>query len=422
VLAEAGLDAHDISYVEMHGTGTQAGDAIEMSSVTNVFAPSHRQRNTMLNLGAIKANIGHGEAASGFSGLVKVLMMLQKNAIPANVGIKSGIINRTFPKDMERRKVNIPREKTPWPRPQGKKRRILVNNFSAAGGNTAIIVEDSNLRQLCPTATDPRKTHIIAVSAKSIASLKRNIHKLASHVDDMLLKGDLSSLSYTTTARRIHHPYRVAFSISDIQKVSTALEAQVKDTYSPCPMVPTKVMFTFTGQGSHYSSLGKELYTDLPSFKTDVDRLDNLASLQGFPSFLPLITSNTELQSLSPVIIQLGISCIQVALARMWQSWGITPCGVIGHSLGEYAALHVAGVISASDMIMLVGRRAQLFESHCMKNSHAMVAIKASVDSVRTSLKIDQCTFSIFFSPSVVRTIKIPSFSFETLSRIITIL
>ncbi|KAG9976553.1 polyketide synthase, partial [Aureobasidium melanogenum] len=98
VLANAGVDAHEISYVEMHGTGTQAGDGIEMTSVTNVFAPRHRQRKPeqKLHLGAIKANIGHGEAASGINSLCKVLMMMKKNAIPANVGIK-GEINKTFP-------------------------------------------------------------------------------------------------------------------------------------------------------------------------------------------------------------------------------------------------------------------------------------------------------------------------------------
>lgn len=380
VLANAGVDAHDISYVEMHGTGTQAGDGIEMTSVTNVFAPRHRQRRPeqTLHLGAIKANIGHGEAASGINSLIKVMMMMRKNAIPANVGIK-GIINQTFPKDLGQRNVHIETKQVAFPRKGAEPRKIFLNNFSAAGGNTAIVLEDGPLRE-SPTAQDPRSAHIVTVSARSIASLKRNIE----HLSDWLGQNSetsLPSLSYTTTARRIQHNYRVAFAVSDITKVRDALQAQLKDTYSPTAMVPTKTAFAFTGQGSQYTALGKKLYEDLKTFKDDIDQLDNLARIQGLPSFVPLI-DGTDVTTLSPVVVQLGMACIQVALARMWASWGIKPTAVIGHSLGEYAALHVAGVLSASDMILLVGRRAQLLEADCTAYTHGMLAVKGSAESI----------------------------------------
>ncbi|KAF1988370.1 polyketide synthase-like protein [Aulographum hederae CBS 113979] len=380
VLADAGVDAHDISYVEMHGTGTQAGDGIEMTSVTNAFAPRGRQRrpDQTLHLGAIKANIGHGEAASGINSLIKVLMMLKKDAIPANVGIK-GIINQTFPKDLGQRNVHISTTQVPLKRKGAAPRRIFLNNFSAAGGNTAMLMEDGPLRE-APTAKDPRSTHIVTVTARSIASLKRNIERLGQYLSEHP-ETTLTSLSYTTTARRIQHNYRVAFAVSDIEKVRDALQAQLKDTYSPIAMVSTKVAFTFTGQGSQYTSLGKALYEDLSTFKADIDQLDNLARLQGLPSFLPLL-NGTDVLTLSPVVVQLGMACIQVALARMWASWGVQPVAVVGHSLGEYAALHVAGVISASDMILLVGRRAQLLEEKCTAYTHGMLAVKGSVESI----------------------------------------
>lgn len=384
VLEQASVDAHDISYVEMHGTGTQAGDGIEMTSVSNTFAPRNRQRrqDQPLYLGAVKANIGHGEAASGINSLIKVLMMLRKNVIPANVGIK-GIINQTFPKDLDKRMVNIPTTQIGFARKGAEPRRLFLNNFSAAGGNTAIVLEDGPLKT-APTAIDPRSTHLITVTARSIASLKRNIQNILEFLDNNP-ETTLPSLAYTTNARRIQHNYRVAFTVSDISKVKESLLSQIKDTYSPIAMVSTKVAFTFTGQGSQYTGLGKKLYEDVSCFRADIDQLDSLARLQGFPSFIPLL-DGTDVTTLSPVVVQLGMSCIQVALSRMWASWGIKPTAVIGHSLGEYAALHVAGVLSASDMILLVGRRAQLLENDCTKYTHGMLAVKASVEAMEELL------------------------------------
>ncbi|KAF1946504.1 polyketide synthase PksA [Clathrospora elynae] len=389
VLSNAGVDAHDISYVEMHGTGTQAGDGIEMTSVTNAFAPRHRQRRPeqTLHLGAIKANIGHGEAASGINSLVKVLMMMKKNAIPANVGIK-GVINKTFPKDLAQRNVHIEKGQVPWPRNGAEKRKIFLNNFSAAGGNTALLLEDAPLPET-PKGVDPRTMHTVTVSARSIASLKKNINNLMQFLDENS-ETTLPSLAYTTSARRIQHNYRVAICVSDISNVKDGLQTQLRDSYSPLPMVPTKTAFTFTGQGSHYTGLGQKLYEDLESFKADIDQLDNLARLHALPSFLPLLTG-VDVSTLSPVVIQLGMACIQVALARMWASWGVKPVAVIGHSLGEYAALHVAGVISASDMVLLVGRRAEILQQECTANSHGMLAVKGSAESIKAALG-DQMT------------------------------
>lgn len=384
VLANAGVDAHEISYVEMHGTGTQAGDGIEMTSVTNVFAPRHRQRKPeqTVHLGAIKANVGHAEAASGINSLTKVLLMMKNNKIPANVGVK-GEMNKTFPADLKDRNVHVSLKEVDWPRKTAAPRKVFLNNFSAAGGNTALLLEDGPVHE-APKAVDPRSTLPITVTARSIASLKRNITNLQQYVKD---NGSttLPSLSYTLTARRIQHNYRVAFPLADINKVGDVLQSQIKESYNPVPMAPTKTAFCFTGQGSQYTGLGQKLYQDLKSFRDDINQLDQLARLQGLPSFLELL-DGTDVQTLSPVKVQLGMACIQVALARMWASWGITPTAVIGHSLGEYAALHVAGVISGSDMVLLVGRRAELLVRDCTPHTHGMLAVKGSAEAIRSTL------------------------------------
>lgn len=380
VLADAGVAADEVSYCELHGTGTQAGDHIEMESITNVFAPqnSPRKQDRPLFLGSLKANIGHGEAASGLSAMVKCLMMLREDIIPPNVGIK-GIINQTFPKDLTERNVHIPRHAVHLPRNESQKRKILVNNFSAAGGNTVVLLEEAQMPSK-PSALDPRSKQIVTVSARGMLSLKKNLNNLIKYLDDNP-DTDLPSLSYTTTARRMQHNYRISITASDMVAARKALLAQTKDEYRPIPVAPMEVIFVFTGQGAQYAGLGRQLYADLASFKSSINSLDKLVRLQGMPSFMPLIT-NDEISSLSPVIVQLGLACIQVSLARMWESWGVKPKAVIGHSLGEYAALHVAGVLSANAMIRLVGYRAQLLVSHCTPSTHGMLAVNANENAI----------------------------------------
>ena len=384
VLADAGVDAHEISYVEMHGTGTQAGDGIEMTSVTNVFAPPHRRRKPeqSVHLGAIKANVGHAEAASGINSLVKILMMMKHGKIPANVGIK-GEMNKSFPADLSDRNVHISQTVVEWPRNGPQKRKVFLNNFSAAGGNTALLLEDAPLGERS-RVTDPRSVYPVTVTGRSIASLKRNIVNLQQYAS-VNPHTAVSSLSYTLAARRIQHNYRVAFPLEANGDVSEALAHQIKDSYSPVPMVSPKVAFCFTGQGSQYTGLGQRFYEELQSFRHDIQQLDQLAVSQGFPSFLGILQGE-DVQTLSPVQVQLGMSCIQVALARMWAAWGVKPAAVIGHSLGEYAALHVAGVISASDMVLLVGSRAELLVKECTPFTHGMIAVKGRAEVIKDTL------------------------------------
>lgn len=381
ILRKANVDARDISYVEMHGTGTQAGDGAEMRSISNVFAPQIQRRSPgqTLHVGALKANIGHGEASAGVSSLVKVLLMLQRNAIPPHVGIK-GKMNTTFSADLEERGIRIALKGTSWFPPIGGKRRAYLNNFSAAGGNTGLLLEDApKSAQL--DEDDPRTTFVVSVTAKSLWSLGMNVQKLIIYLE-MKPDTSLPRLSYTTTARRVQQPYRVSFAVSSISEATEALRSARADLIEPVSREPPRVAFVFTGQGAHYASLGKQLFENSRQFRSDILDFDEIGRSQGFPSFLPLLDGTiTDATSFTSFMLQLGQTCIQIALARLWISWGISPNAVIGHSLGEYAALNVAGVLSISDTIYLVGRRAELLEKHCTAGTHSLLAAAASVAS-----------------------------------------
>lgn len=392
ILSKADIDPVEIDYVEMHGTGTQAGDGTEMVSVTNIFAPAdparRRKADQPLYLGAVKANVGHGEAASGVTALIKCLMMLRKNAIPPHVGIK-GIINQTFPTDLGERGVNIAFKKTPFPSNKSHRgRRIYVSNFSAAGGNTGMLLEEGPKK--ISSYADPRSAHVVAVTAKSKSALLRNVERLNEY-----LKANpstsIADLAYTTTARKIQHPWRMSVTGTTVAQVQSELKSKLlSEKLVPILPIPPKVAFLFTGQGSHYAALGKELFETSTVFKSSIQEYERLAIIHGFPSFVPLIDGSvTDVTTLSPVIVQLGLVCFEMALAGLWESWGVKPSAVIGHSLGEYAALNIAGVLSASDTIYLVGTRAQLLVDRCTAGSHAMLAVQESANVLVGLLRED---------------------------------
>ncbi|KAI3335280.1 ketoacyl-synt-domain-containing protein [Ustulina deusta] len=418
ILNQSSIDPYSVGYVEMHGTGTQAGDAGEMSSVLDTFAPSPdktrnrgRSSDQALFLGSAKANIGHGEAASGMASLLKVLLMMQKNLIVPHCGIKTRI-NHKFPTDLAKRNVHIALKPTSWARnaDPAKPRRAFVNNFSAAGGNTAILLEDAPLvSEPVIGLPDSRTHHVVAVSAKNSISLQgnlRSLHHFLKHTPDV----PLAQLSYTTTARRIHHQHRVMLTGTRVEDLCAQIDAALRDQIGTTrPKSSPKIVFTFTGQGAQYPGMGKELYGTFSLYRNELNRLDRICQKLGFPSFLPIINANPKDQDLSlfsPIIVQLSSICMQIALAKLWRSWGVLPAAVLGHSLGEYAALNVAGVLSDASTIYLVGMRAKLLQEKCTKDTHSMLVAKASVAEISSALAVENnLTYEVACTNSPTETV-----------------
>lgn len=389
ILNSSGIDPNDISYVEMHGTGTQAGDAGETASVIETFASADRRKkrapHQTLHIGSVKANLGHGEAAAGVTSLAKVLLMLKKSTIPPHCGIKKQL-NHNIP-DLNPRNTFIAQAPVAWPRPNNGVRRVFLNNFSAAGGNTALALEDGPLETV-PTSPDPRKIHLVATSAKTYASLEGNlnsyIHWIDKTSDDDLA---LPRASYTSTARRSHYPHRVAVSGSSLREIKAQFQqALVRKDGSSRPKRAPELCFAFTGQGSQYQGMGGELFSHFSSFRNDIFRYNRLAETLGFPSFARVFENSEGFDHLSPVVVQLASSCLQMALVRLCALFGIRPKIVVGHSLGEYAALNAAGALSEADTIYLVGKRASLLDVRCKQNTHAMLACRASLAVIRNYL------------------------------------
>ena len=383
VLNGAGVDALDISVVEMHGTGTQAGDLNEMRSVTQVFAPESRHREIPLHLSGVKANLGHSEAAAGITGLIKLLMMLQKSSIPPHIGIKTSM-NPKLPQDLSARNVHIARAAVEW-KSEGL-RLAFLNNFSAAGGNTALLLEEAP-RKSTPKNCDPRSSHVVTVSAKSIASLKRNTERLISYVKNGVSDEQLADLAYTTCARRLHHNYRLAVPVTSIHEIEEKLSLAIAGDLEPVPRNPPKVVMVFTGQGSFYSGTGKKLFETSSVFRDALLEMDKISVQQASITYLPLITSEADpgCDLENPAVTHVAQLCVQMALVILWRSWGVVPDAVLGHSLGEYAALYAAGVLSMSDAIYLVAQRALLIQKHCTAGTHGLLVVQSTMASIEAA-------------------------------------
>ena len=245
-----------------------------------------------------------------------------------------------------------------------------------------MLIEDAPARPI-NKERDPRTSHIVTVSGHVAASLKKNAQSLLDYIDK---SGSeiLPQLSYTTTARRAHYLFRLSVTGTSTDEIKGKLQKAIaRGDGSTRPKAKPNVLFAFTGQGSQYMGMGKQLFDAVPSFRSDVHNFDQLAQSLGLPSFIRVITDKDgDIDQYPPVISQLATTSLQIALARLVQSFGISPSAVVGHSLGEYAALNIAGTLSVSDTLFLVGKRAQLLQERCERETHAMLAIKASPSTV----------------------------------------
>lgn len=323
ILCCSDVRPNSVTVVEAHGTGTQAGDISELESIRRVLA-ADRTPDNPLHVTSIKANIGHLEAASGCASLAKVLLMFQYKIIPRQISLKT--LN---PKilDLESDHIEIITKNKSWLTSNGRESRIaLINNFGAAGSNTALLVEEHilNNSQHLPTTTH----YMLGLSAKDEPTLEI----IRSNLLGWLQMPDhrhvpLLDAAYTTTARRQIYRYRIALSASSRSELISSL------TKSPIFDVKqsSATIFVFSGQGSHCGGIGS-LYKTYPLFKRHIDECESILAAAGFPGILSVTVSRgTGSQTATNVSEQLAIFALEYSLAQLWLSWGVKPIAVMGH-------------------------------------------------------------------------------------------
>lgn len=222
VLRGASVAPSTVQYVEMHGTGTQAGDSAEMESVMAVFGKECR-RSRPLYVGSVKANVGHGEAAAGVTSLIKTLLMFRNLEIPPHP--MTGSLNRKF--SLTGQNISIASSPVSLKDGASEPARVLINNFNATGGNTAMLLEGPPIYGC--ESQDPRSHHVVAISASTSWSLRQNLERLSQYLLSNPSE-NLADLAYTTTARKMHHGLRKAFAVSTIKELTDILARDLQGT------------------------------------------------------------------------------------------------------------------------------------------------------------------------------------------------
>ncbi|KAJ2992634.1 hypothetical protein NUW58_g2097 [Xylaria curta] len=403
VLRQANMKPHDVGYVELHGTGTTVGDMAEMTSVTRAFG-KHLKRDFSIPIGSVKANVGHSESAAGVSSVIKAALMLRNGAVPPQAMVTPETQLHPGFASLNMSCVRIDSAPSML---ESNKERILVNSFDAAGGNTCLLIESASRAAEIVSNPDPRNWHIVVVSAQGSKSLQDNKANLLEYLVKYP-ETQLSNVAYSTTARRRHYSCRSEYTAESTGQLVEQLRKDISNHNRNvnATTAKPKVIFLFNGQGTSYYHIARELYTTHPAFKEYLNTLQGICEkvCRVMPCDIISILTDPKSRAGDHSVVEehLAIVCIQLALAQLWKSWGIEPDIVLGHSIGEYAALSVAGVLSVTDTLWLVSERSALFLETFGVGEYGMLSLSATAGDVRALLydggSRDTCEIACFNS------------------------
>jgi acyl transferase domain-containing protein len=381
-LASARLEPHDVTYVEAHGTGTSLGDPIEVQALAAVLGQQRASDNPLF-LGSVKTNFGHLEAAAGVAGLVKVVLSLVHKQIPPHLHFKQP--NPHAP--LSSIPAVVPTALTEW-QPRGV-RRAGVSSFGFTGMNAHVIVEEAPAQGGEANAVE-RPRHVLTLSARTSAALEVLAKRWADRFGDPLdTHVTMADAAFSANVGRARLAHRACVIASDTKEAATLLESLSHG--QPVPGVITgrvatdgaapPVAFLFTGQGSQYSGMSRELYETQPVFRRAIDRCAEVLDPALPAPLTTLLFDSARGGDLNQTgVTQPALFAVEFALAELWQSWGVRPSAVIGHSVGECVAATVAGVFSVEDGLSLIARRASLMQA--LPAGGGMAAVFAAADVV----------------------------------------
>lgn len=376
-LGIAQIDPETVTYIETHGTGTPLGDPIEVAALN--LAYGERDSASSCALGALKANIGHLDAAAGVAGLIKAVLALKHKELPPNIHYANPNPNVDWGGSF-----HVNRECLPWH--SSTPRRTGVSSFGIGGTNAHVILEEAPPRGSGGTR---QALQLLVFSAKTPTALENVQHRLASHLG--FTECALEDVAYTLQLGRKHHAYRSMLVCGDVKHATRVLgvagHAQIQT--GRLFDIPPKIVFMFPGQGTQRAEMGYELWQTEPVFAQHLDAccrkfeehlgVDIRSVIHPGRDETPV--SNDSL--CETLVAQPSLFAIEYALAKLLDSWGIRPDAMIGHSLGEYVCACLAGVFSLDDAIRIVSVRATLMQSLPVG---AMLAVALPVERVRTIL------------------------------------
>ena len=376
-LADAGIGPADLSYLEAHGTGTNLGDPQEMRALGTVFAG----RQTPLIVGSVKTNVGHLEGAAGVTGLIKLVLMLRARRIPSHLHFRTPsphIPWAALP-------VRVPAAPEAW-EPVNDRRIASVSSFGFSGTNAHVVVEEAP--PPAPARTPEAEPGIVALSAASAESLRR----LAALHAERLARGEapaLADLCRTANAGRAQLAYRATVSGATADALQAPLETLASGggaVAGPIRHTP-QIAFLFTGQGAQFAGMGRELYDRAPVVRDILDRAAARLDPRLDAPLLDVMFGEERTEGLldQTRYTQPALFALEYALAQLWSSWGVRPDMVIGHSVGEFAAACIAGVMGFDDALDLVAERGRLMDA--LPEGGGMLSVAAPEAALREMLQ-----------------------------------
>jgi acyl transferase domain-containing protein len=374
-MAAADVEPESIGYIETHGTGTQMGDPIELSALTDVFRASTSKKG-FCAIGSLKSNVGHMNSAAGVGSLIKTILALRHKQIPPSLHYESPNPMIDFaesPFYVASRLLDWPRGATP--------RRAGVSSFGIGGTNAHVIVEEAPEQKSRPSR---RGCQLLPISARSYGALAQAEQRLA----DWLEKNpgaQLADVAHTLQTGRQWFAHRRLVVAADHQSAITALREGKGQSLIREPK-PRSVAFLFPGQGSQYAGMGRGLYEHEPVFRAELDRCaERLVPLLGLDLRRLLFPTLGEEEHASKQLAETRLTqpalfAFEYALSAWWRSVGVEPRAMIGHSVGEYVAACLAGVFSLEDGLMLCAERGRLIQE---QPRGAMLAVALSEEEAR---------------------------------------
>ena len=392
-LANAKVEPAQISYVEAHGTETPLGDPVELKTLDTVLGQG-RSPEQALMVGSVKTNIGHLEAAAGIAGLIKVVLAMQHREIPPHLHLTE--LNPHIV--AQQNSVVIPTEPVSWQKNPECQRIAGISSFAFTGTNAHVVLEEAPVKVSVPTRNE-RPLHLLTLSAKNETALQimaaDMTHYLAQHQET-----SLADLCFTANTGRSHFDHRAAVVADSLEELGQQLAAiTAKEEQKLLPITQPKIAFLFTGQGSQYVGMGRQLYDTQPTFRQALDDCDAILRSYLDKPLLEVLyadthSSNSELCELNETAYtQPALFALEYALAKLWQSWGIEPDAVMGHSVGEYVAACIAGVFSLEDGLKLIANRGKLMQALPPNGQMAAVftdeaTIAKAIEPYRTQVAI----------------------------------
>lgn len=364
-LASAQVAPEQIGYVEAHGTATPLGDPIELEALKEVLGQP-RPGHSECFLSSVKTNLGHLEAAAGITGLIKTVLVLQHQRIPPHLHFAT--LNPRI--SLAGTPFVIPRTERPWP-PGSGPRFAGVSSFGLSGTNAHVVLEEAAATKSRPPQVQTQ-AQVLLLTAKTEPALRAMAEKYRVFLTapGPTAAAALVDIAYTASVRRSHYPYRLAVTGETKQEWAAALSAFSKGElppgsaygYAPATQRP-KLVFIFSGQGSQWLGMGRQLLTEEPVFRKAMQDCDAaVRSEAGWSLIEELLAEPAGSHLDRSAVLQPMLFAVAVALARLYKSWGVEADAVIGHSMGEVAAAHVCGALSLADAARIICRRSALLQ------------------------------------------------------------